>query len=182
MFCGIHMVSGENFTASGQATILYNELEKLYFLKLLPHLQGNNELSLHPTMHCSHYPDGVSFQDELDDRQQCILQLLDAGLSFMTDPTNPHYPLPRAISLHFSSTIKIWWISYCCNSIIGHQIATKFGTCHDSTAVVACTKFWSDHFLGIWMTAKWNFIGIWTELEKWLVKWTTAPLEPYRAS
>ena len=35
--------------------------------------------------------------------------------------------------------------SSCCNSVVGHQIATIFCTCHDSTAVVPCTKFCSDH-------------------------------------
>ena len=35
--------------------------------------------------------------------------------------------------------------SPCCNSVAGHQIATIFCTCHDSTAVVPCTKFCSDH-------------------------------------
>ena len=30
-------------------------------------------------------------------------------------------------------------ISPCCNSVDGHQIATNFCTCHDSTAVVPCT-------------------------------------------
>ena len=35
----------------------------------------------------------------------------------------------------------------CCNSVTGHQIATNLCTCHDSTAVVPCTKFCSDHVL-----------------------------------
>ena len=35
--------------------------------------------------------------------------------------------------------------SPCCNSAAGDQIATNFCTCHDSTAVVSCTKLCSNH-------------------------------------
>ena len=33
-----------------------------------------------------------------------------------------------------------------CNSIIGYHNATKFCTCHNSTAVRTCAKFHSNHF------------------------------------
>ena len=59
--------------------------------------------------------------------------------------------------------------SPCCNSVAGHQIATKFCTCHDSTAVVPCTKFCSDHCIRIEMTVKRNFHRIWIVMETRLV-------------
>ena len=42
-----------------------------------------------------------------------------------------------------NSREKFWFL---CNAIIGYNIATKLCTCHDSTAVVPCAKFHSDHF------------------------------------
>ena len=62
-------------------------------------------------------------------------------------------------------------ISFSFNSITGDHIATKFGTCHDSPAVVPCAKYCSDHVISIWMRAKWNFHHIWIVMEKSLVKW-----------
>ena len=52
----------------------------------------------------------------------------------------------------------------CCSSVPGHQIATKFCTCHDSYAVMSCAKFCSNHFIRIWM--KTNRICI--KIELWL--------------
>ena len=57
------------------------------------------------------------------------------------------------------------------NSVAGHQIATNFCTSHDSTAVVLCTKFCSDHSIRIVMRVKRNFNQIWIAMEKTLVKW-----------
>ena len=57
------------------------------------------------------------------------------------------------------------------NSITVDHIATKFGTCHDSPAVVPCAKFCSDSCISTWMRAKWNFHHIWIVMEKLLVKW-----------
>ena len=62
-------------------------------------------------------------------------------------------------------------ISFSSNSITDNHIATKFGTCHDSPAVVPCAKYCSDHYIIIWMRAKWNFHHIWIVMEKLLVKW-----------
>ena len=45
-----------------------------------------------------------------------------------------------------------------------------FCTCHDSTAVMPCTKFCSDNCIGIEMRAKRNFHQIWIAMEKPLVK------------
>ena len=44
---------------------------------------------------------------------------------------------------------KLMEIFPCYISSRGHQIASKFCTCHDSYAVVACAKFCSDHLIGI---------------------------------
>ena len=66
-------------------------------------------------------------------------------------------------------------ISLSSNSITDAHIATKFGTCHDSPAVVPCAKYCSDHFISIWMGAKWNFHHIWIVMEKLLVKWAPGP-------
>ena len=60
--------------------------------------------------------------------------------------------------------------SPCRNSVAGHQITTNFCTCHDSTAVVPCTKFCSDHGIGVEVRVKRNFHRIWIAMEKPLVK------------
>ena len=46
----------------------------------------------------------------------------------------------------------------------------KFCTCHDSTAVVPCTKFCSDHGIRVEVRVKRNFHRIWIAMEKPLVK------------
>ena len=60
--------------------------------------------------------------------------------------------------------------SPCHNSVAGHQIATNFCTCHDSTAVVPCTKFYCNHCIRIEVRVKRNFHPIWIAMEKPLVK------------
>ena len=60
-------------------------------------------------------------------------------------------------------------MSFRSSSITDDQIATKFGTCHDSPAVVPCAKYCSDHFISIWMRAKWNFHHIWNVMEKFMM-------------
>ena len=62
-------------------------------------------------------------------------------------------------------------ISFSSNSITDDHITTKFGTSHDSPAVVQCAKYCGDHFISIWMRAKWNFHHIWIVMEKLFVKW-----------
>ena len=72
--------------------------------------------------------------------------------------------------------------SFSSNSITVDHVAIKFGTCHDSPAVVPCAKFCSDHFISTWMRAKWNFHHIWIVMEKLLVKWapvTHLPPNPW---
>ena len=61
----------------------------------------------------------------------------------------------------YSNTMET---SPCHNSLAGHQIATNFCTCHDSTAVVPCTKFCSDHGIRIEVGVKRNFHRIWIQL------------------
>ena len=62
-------------------------------------------------------------------------------------------------------------ISFSSYSIADDHIATQFGTCHDSSAVVPCAKYCSVNCISIWMIAKWNFHHIWIVMEKLLVKW-----------
>ena len=52
--------------------------------------------------------------------------------------------------------------TFCCYSILCHWITAKFHTCHDSTAVVACVKFCSNHFNKILIMTKiyYNWIVI----------------------
>ena len=66
-----------------------------------------------------------------------------------------------------SNSMEIW---PCHNSVAGHQIATIFCTCHESTAVVPCAKFCSDHCIRIEVRVKRNFHRIWIAMEKPLVK------------
>ena len=60
----------------------------------------------------------------------------------------------------FSVMIQIRGEIFCfrVTATIGYHIATKLYTCHDSTAVVPCAKFDSDHFhKKIPTKAEWNF-------------------------
>ena len=66
--------------------------------------------------------------------------------------------------------IQIRWKLCLAVIVIGHQIATNFCTCHDSTAVVPCTKFCSDHCIRIEVRANRNFHRIWIVMEKLFVK------------
>ena len=62
-------------------------------------------------------------------------------------------------------------ISFCSHPSTNKVIATKFGTWHDSLAVVACAKFCCDMINCNWIRAKWIFHRIWIVMEKSLVKW-----------
>ena len=81
-------------------------------------------------------------------------------------------PFHKRFFHHNSNSMEI---SLSSNSITDDHIATKFGTCHDSPAVVPCAKYCSDHFISIWMGAKWNFHHIWIVMERLLVKWAPGP-------
>ena len=77
----------------------------------------------------------------------------------------------------FSITIQIRWKFHLALIQLLMTISQQnFGTCHDSPAVVPCAKYCSDHFISIWMGAKWNFHHIWIVMEKLLVKWAPGPL------
>ena len=73
----------------------------------------------------------------------------------------------------FLPAIQIWWKL--------RLVATNFCTCHDSTAVVSCTKFCSDHCIRIEVSVKRNFHRIWIAMEKPLVKWAPDPYIHYYA-
>ena len=77
-------------------------------------------------------------------------------------------PVSLTVFAHKSNSMET---SPCHDSVAGHQIATIFCTCHDSTAVVPCTKFCSDHCIRIDVRVKHNFHRIWIAMEKTLVKW-----------
>ena len=59
----------------------------------------------------------------------------------------------------------------CCNSIVVHQTATNFCTCHDSTAVLSCAKFCSYGWVKIKVRMNQILHWIWNVAEITLVKW-----------
>ena len=79
---------------------------------------------------------------------------------------------PVLLTVLWSHFIEI--LPYC-NSITGHQITTKFCTCHNSRVVMPGAKFCNDYLVIIWMRIKWNSHHIWIVMEKMLVKWATDP-------
>ena len=60
----------------------------------------------------------------------------------------------------------------CCIMVMYHN-TTKSCTCHESTAVVPCAKFHSNHFRITSMRLEWNFHRIWITMEKSFVKWAS---------
>ena len=52
------------------------------------------------------------------------------------------------------------------NSTVKYHTTTKSNTCHDSTAVMSCTKLASGNFTATWMTAERNCNRIWITKEK----------------
>ena len=79
-------------------------------------------------------------------------------------------PGSRFTNDFFACNLNSMETSPCCNSFACHQIATNFCTCHDSTAVVPCAKFCSDHCVRIEAKVKLNFHRIWIAMEDTLVK------------
>ena len=67
-----------------------------------------------------------------------------SGNKPLPEPMLNHGPISRRIFRRDSNSRENLW--FLCNAIIGYHIATKLYTCHDSTAVVPCAKFHSDHF------------------------------------
>ena len=80
-------------------------------------------------------------------------------------------PVSLIFFAHNSNSMET---SPCHNSVAGHQIATFFCTCHDSTAVVPCTKFCNDHCIRIEVRVKRNFHRIWMRWKN-LVKRAPGP-------
>ena len=61
---------------------------------------------------------------------------------------------PGPVSQKNFLTSQLWWkIHFCHNLITGHQIATQFCTCHNTTVVGTCTKMCSN-YINIWRRAK----------------------------
>ena len=82
-------------------------------------------------------------------------------------PAKPRTILHTIFHTHFISDENIYY----CIQFLSHQISTKFCTCHDSTAVVACAKFCSDPFIIILVTTKYDIQEIVNVREKLLVWW-----------
>ena len=73
---------------------------------------------------------------------------------------------------HFYITIQIWW-KFHLAVIQLLVIISQQNFTHAMTAQLSsCAKFCSDHLIGIWMRAKWNFHHIWIVMEKLWVKWS----------
>ena len=72
----------------------------------------------------------------------------------------------------YPSYLKFDGKSVYCNSVVGYHNATKRCTCHNSTAIVPCARFHSDHLSKNLMRVEWNFHRIWITMEKSFVKWT----------
>ena len=67
------------------------------------------------------------------------------------------WPVPLTIFIQIWNVIEI---SNCFSINFKEIITTKFCTCHDSTAVMACAKLCSDQMLGNWIKAVFWFYQI----------------------
>ena len=74
-------------------------------------------------------------------------------------PIGDQGPISQAIFFALMETLP------CCNYVVGHQIVTNFCPCHDSTTVVPCTKFCSDHCIRMEVRVKRNFHRVWIAME-----------------
>ena len=92
----------------------------------------------------------------------------------------PLYALGPVSLTIFARNLNSMKVTRWCNSTTGHQIATNFCTYHDSTAVVLCTKYWSDHCVRIRKTVMRNFHRIWNAMDKPLLKRAPCPLKSTR--
>ena len=82
------------------------------------------------------------------------------------------YPFHWQFFHHNSIVVEI---SFCSHPNSNEVITTKFCTCHDSCAVMACAKFCCDMYNSKWITAKRNFHQIWIVMANSLVTWVTGP-------
>ena len=76
----------------------------------------------------------------------------------------------------FSITIQIRW-KFHLALIQLLVIISRQNLAHATAAQLSChvPKYCSDHYIIIWMRAKWNFHHIWIVMEKLLVKWAPDP-------
>ena len=67
----------------------------------------------------------------------------------------------------FLTTIQIWWKIHIavCKLVTGHQITTKFCTCHHNADALSNAKFCGDHFMKLWSRAKRICQYIWIVME-----------------
>ena len=80
----------------------------------------------------------------------------------------------------WGSTLSAYWgpisLTHFCAQIILYKKVTllssdcrpshyKSCTCYNSTVVISWAKCCSNHFIGIWIKAKWNFSWIWIVME-----------------
>ena len=88
----------------------------------------------------------------------------DCCKHFTTSHKNPHKrirgPFHERFFYHNPNSMEIG------EPIAGYRVATRFRTCHDSTAVVPCTWFHYDNFDTTWMNAEWHFHRIWITMDK----------------
>ena len=80
---------------------------------------------------------------------------------------------PKSILGTISPPILLPWFkldgySFCSHPNSTKVVASKLCTCHNSTAVVACAKFWSNMMTTNGITIKWILHGIWITSQRWL--------------
>ena len=119
-------------------------------------------LSVHQSFHCwqktqtiFHFPHNLRKSNKWFMMHKEEFKFIDCGNMFQG-------PIALTIFHHNSNSMEI---SFSCNSVAGDPLVTKFCTCYDSTAVMPCAKLCSDHFIRIWVRAKWNFHHIWIVME-----------------
>ena len=78
----------------------------------------------------------------------------------------------RPISQTFmSSWLKSYENSLCCSYDSENSIRSEICTCHNSSAAIACTKFWADLIIIIHVRAKHIFARFESWAQKYFVKW-----------
>ena len=65
--------------------------------------------------------------------------------------------------------------------ITGNYIATKMSTCHDSTAVVACGNFCSNHSNKTWLRVQWN-LKLGQKNAQWNILQSGGRVDPQQSS
>ena len=91
--------------------------------------------------------------------------LLNEGSEGPGTPFHQHF-----MSLSLKSHENI----FCCNHYSDDAIRPWFCSCHDSWAVVACAKSWSDYMITIHMRTKYILARFVLWAPKWFGKWVAA--------